>query len=282
MAKRLTHSILAVAGLVALLFLSCCKQPMQPVEEPKLNFNEPDTIKSFVSFTLTSPLRTAYRWEGKLPSDTLSKGAVNSLGMINSAGARTRVNVIITDGVNFSHAIKSNFCSLYLSKASELLTQDFIRPNDNVLDALRSWRGTTIEFFVNVPQHIQVPFKITNSALDSALILSFSDKRYQEQFVYGNTPTTWSILSFVSDIFGNVKYSPKYLKSIDSSGIFDPASLNLYRTRLERAEFYLDRYDTTRQRVDGRFSFRIVGFDGSIVDIQNGSFVNVRLTRQNE
>jgi hypothetical protein len=275
MAKRHAHIILTAAGLVALLFLSCCKQPMQPVEEPKLNFNEPDTIKSFVSFMLTSPLRTAYRWEGKLPSDTLSKGAINSKGIT------TRSRVFLTDGMTFSHAIKSNFCSLYLSKGFELLTQDFIRPNDNVLDALRSSRITDIKIFFGVPAMIQTPLRIDGMISDSTVSISFNDKRYQEQFVYG-TPPAWSILSFVSDVFCDIAYDPPFLRNREASNLFDPIALNRLRTRLERGEVYLDRYDTVRQRVDGRFSFRIIGFDGTVVDIQNGQFINVKLGRRNE
>jgi hypothetical protein len=186
---------------------------MQPIqtEETKLNFDEPDTIKSSVSFTLTSPLRIAYRWEGKLPSDTLSSGAVNSLGMINSAGARSRVNVIMTDGVNFSHAIKRNICSIYLSKNSDVLTQDFTRPNDGVLDALRSWRGINVNILFRVPRVIQTPLRIDGTMSDSAIIISLYDKRSQEQFVYGDPASTWSILSFVSNVFCDIEYDPPFL-----------------------------------------------------------------------
>lgn len=262
--KTSTFSLTAI-GL--LLLLSCCKQPIQPVVEPPLNFDEPDTIKSSISFILTAPFYTSYRWQGKLPSDTLSKERITSTGMRASAG------VILQDGINFSHAIKSNFCSLSMGKAFDLITQDYQRPGDMAIYALRYWNSIGWRVSYNkLPQAIIVPIK-----LDSLSTFSWSNKQYQEQFVNGNSPTSWSILPFVSDIFSELNYWRTFWQR--DTTFYSIEERNLYRTHVEQAEFYLDRYDTVRQRVDGRFSFRMVGYDGRVVDIRNGRFLNVRLNR---
>lgn len=60
-------TLLAAAGIF--LLLSSCKQPIQPIVEPELNFDEPDTIKSSLSFTLNALLWHSYRWEFLVPND---------------------------------------------------------------------------------------------------------------------------------------------------------------------------------------------------------------------
>jgi hypothetical protein len=273
MPRHFIQTIFVAVGISFLLLFSCCKQPIQP-EEPKLNFNEPDTIKSLIKFTLRSPLRHVFNWNVQTPSDTFSIGAITSTGVIMRPALWRSGEVI------FTHAIKSNFCSLHCSFSSNLLTQDFLRP-DNTLDAVRSWQTASLSIFFRVPKIIQTPIKIDNTTSDSTFDISFSDKRYQERFVYGTTPTSWKILSFVSDIFADVQYSPRYLNSIDTLN-YDPLSLRPYRTRLEQAEIIIERYDTIRQRVNGRFSFRMMGYDNTIVEVRDGLFDNVLLTRQNE
>jgi hypothetical protein len=125
-----------------LLLLSSCKQPIQP--ETPLNFDEPDTIKSYVSFTITAPLRQAYKWELRTPADTFSKGAVTSTGVI------TRTNVWLVGGASFGHSLKSRYCSFKCSQSFDLVTRDFVRPNDGVLDALRSSQIESIQFLFDV------------------------------------------------------------------------------------------------------------------------------------
>jgi hypothetical protein len=275
-AKRHAHSILAVAGLVALLFLSCCKQPMQPVEEPKLNFNEPDTIKSSVSFILNSPLRYSYRWELRTPADTISRGAVTSTGVV------TRRNVWLEGGIAFGHNLKSNSYSLRCLQSSELFTEDIIRPDSLILDALRSSRIAELYIsFYDIPRSFTVPLKNNYIISDTTLSISFTDKRLQEQFVYSGMPVRLNIVNVVTDVFGDIQYSPRYWKSIDTS-LYNPTSLNRYRTRLERAEIILDRYDTVRQRVDGQFSFRMIGYENTVIEVKDGRFTNVKLYRYNE
>jgi hypothetical protein len=53
--KKIRLICMTVTVGLFLLLLSCCKQPVQPVVELPLNFDELDRIKSFVSFTLTAP-----------------------------------------------------------------------------------------------------------------------------------------------------------------------------------------------------------------------------------
>jgi hypothetical protein len=258
-------SLTATAGIL-LLLLSCCKQPIQPVIEPPLNFDEPDTIKSFVSFTLTAPLWNSYKWELNTPADTFSKGAVTSTGII------MRPQLWRVGGVIATNFVKSQLLIIDCSYSSNLITKDFIHPNNSVLDALRSWQQANLKFAYKLPLIITPPIK-----LDTLSTFLWSDQQYQEQFVSGNSPTSWSILPFVSDVFSEMKYWHVFWQR--DTTFYSEEEQNLYRTRVERAEFYLDRYDTVRQRVDGRFSFRMIGYNGTVIDIKDGRFVNVRLNR---
>jgi hypothetical protein len=267
--QKIRASMVVTAGLL-LLLLSCCKQPVQPIVEIPLNFDEPDTIKSFVSFTLRAPVWNVYRWEGKLPSETLSKERVTP--------DEISIMRIPQDGLGFSHAIKSSFCHWYVGKGSDLISRDYPRLGDTIIDALRSWRGTSISVSFRVPKTIQTPISF---ASDSMLTFSYVDARYQEMFVARPRPNKSSILSFVSDVFSKMEYWPPFWQQNDTS-FYSLSERNLYRTRVERSEFYLDRYDTVRQRVDGRFSFRMIGYDGTVIDIKDGRFINVKLARQNK
>ena len=51
----------------------------------------------------------------------------------------------------------------------------------------------------------------------------------------------------------------------------------LYNSRVERAWLRIERYDLKNWRVSGKFSFRVVNIKGEVVNIENGSFDNVRL-----
>jgi hypothetical protein len=102
-----------------LLLLSCCKQPVQPVVEPPLNFDEPDTIKSFVSFTLTAPGWYSYKWDLKKPLEIIGEGF----------------------GISFHHNIISKSCNLFFLKQLEFAKQTVTRPYDTTMYTLRSWRS---------------------------------------------------------------------------------------------------------------------------------------------
>jgi hypothetical protein len=271
MTQRSTQIMLAATGVFFLL-CSACKQPIQP-EEPKLNFDEPDTIKSSISFILNSPLRHFYRWELRTPVDTLSRGAVTSTGVL------TRRDVWLIGGVSFVQNLTDNSWSLICAQSSELLTEDIVREDNQMLDALRSAREAELYLsFFYAPKSISIPLKINHTFPDTTFNISFKDRRFQEYIVPSNSPGSAIVKSFVSSIFADVQYSPIYLRSIDTS-FYDPASLNRYRTRLEQMEMILDRYDTIRQRVDGRFSFRMVGYGNAVVEVKEGRFTNVRLNR---
>ena len=264
-------SIFSLTAIGLFLLLCCCKQPIQPVVEPPLNFDEPDTIKSFVSFILDAPTRRVYKWQLTTPADTFSNGAITSTGVV------TRPDIWLLGGASFGHSLKSQYCSFKCFQSFDLVMHDYIHPHDGRLDAIRSSSIERLYFSFRLSRYIPpLPSK-----QDSLLTFSWSDKRYQERFVTNSTPGTWSVQSFVVDVFADIEFSPHYINSIDTM-LLSPLDLNRYRARIERAEFYLDRYDTVRQRADGRFSFRAVGYNNTIVDIKDGRFTNVKLYRFRE
>ena len=67
----------------------------------------------------------------------------------------------------------------------------------------------------------------------------------------------------------DIAYS-KYSKNVDAFNGY-------YNSRVERAWLRIERYDLKNWRVSGKFSFRVVNIKGEVVDIENGSFDNVRL-----
>lgn len=143
-------TLLAAAGIF--LLLSSCKQPIQPIVEPELNFDEPDTIKSSLSFTLNAPLWYSYKWQGKLPSDTLSKQS------ITSSGAIIKKTILLVDWIGFSHSIDNNVCGLTIIKKSDLTEKDFLAPDEKTIDVLRSWRESRLSFtYHKLPQNIIAP-----------------------------------------------------------------------------------------------------------------------------
>ena len=182
-----------------------------------------------------------------------------------------RTSAIQEDGINFYHTLPTNTCRFSCSKALNLFTQDYIRLNDGVLDALRSWQSGNLQFSWKMPKTITNQVKI-----DTVASFLWSDMHHQEGIFRGNTPNSWSIQNYVSNVYADIEYWPLFWQKYDTTQS-NTITLNRYRTRLESAEIFIDRYDTIKQRVDGRFNFRVIGYNNSIVHIQNGRFLNVKL-----
>jgi hypothetical protein len=245
-------------AMLLLLAATACKIPVQPAPQ----IQDRDTVHSTVRASLTAPGMVNALWEVRTPADTLSSAAITSLG------DTTTKSVISSGGVYVFHNIRENepYINLLVAKHSNLRTAEVARADNGKPLALRSW---------NI-ESLSVYFRILNNSFTAPYVVStLNDFQWlQSEFserIVSDGNGKFSIITMESARYTNTQYSSK------AQYLSNP---KLYQSKVERAWMMIDEYDIVKNRVSGRFSFRLIdSITGEVVDIQNGTFTNVYLQR---
>ncbi len=257
------QTILAVG-----LCLTACTNPITPTYIQ--SFEEPDTVRSTVSAIVNGK-----PWKFVTP-DTVSLGAYDNNGNLYRRD-EPLYNIV---SAKYDKVLNSPFSvgggGAFNVRSREVQVTAIVNgvpsPTATTTGAVRDWQSSGLYFAFRMPKNITLPFLLEKDSLDQ---FSWSVGSYFEvyrlfsfQLPGGNNPQ-WSI---TVDTRVNEGIEIKY-----RFGFGDPIYQGRYDSRVERAWLRIDRYDLVKWRVSGAFSFRATNLKGETVDIENGTFENVKL-----
>lgn len=146
-------------------------------------------------------------------------------------------------------------------------------PTATTTGAVRDWQAMAIDFAFRMPKIITLPLRLEKDSLDRFGWGASSSSEVYRLFSFrpsGSSTPQWST---TVDIRVNDETEIQY----DRNDFGKPIFYGRYDSRVERAWLRIDRFDLVKWRVSGAFSFRATNLKGETVDIENGTFENVRL-----
>jgi hypothetical protein len=247
---------LTLSSMALLWNLESCTQPISP--EPT---EKPDTIKSYVRAIVTTPDMTNQLWEVRVP-DTLSKGVVGFTAYSGTQG--TRYITPTFSVIECLHNLNPNGQEIIITiwYPHDLRIEPLVAGNENYLDSLRTWKEDRLEFIFPAPTTITTPYSQMKPR-------AFGWVRHvvTERYMPTNS-NHWAIQTLWSTNYG-VSYNA-------FSRLFSD------QATIQASSLIIERYDTEKKRISGRFSFRAVGsVNGEKVEIRDGIFDNVKLVVEN-